>query len=187
MTRCHFNQRNWIRFVFSLCFMLKCSVCCHVHSSWSRSHCFVLLFFSRDIKRAAVHVHVRIKHTAQHQMKRVVKWFNRFDILPQWPFKMRSFVCLTTSRQMKRAIYMIENKPTTSNEMCKYSKRIDESHQLCCFHAVCMSSLPMPLLLMITFLFASVRIGSVWHFLFVFAFYTPRVSCSRVRLNRSVI
>lgn len=148
--------------------------------------CFAV-FFSRYQKGSRTRSCAHKAHTAQHQMKRVVKWFNRFDILPQCPFKMRSFVCLTTSQQMKRAIYMIENKPTTSNEMCKHSKRIDESHQLCCFHAVCMSSLPMPLLLMITFLFASVRIGSVWHFLFVFAFYTPRVSCSCVRLNRSVI
>lgn len=133
---------------------------------------FFAIYQKGNSTRSCAH----ITQSTKSNEKSVVKWFNRFDILSQCPFKCRSFVCLTTSQQMKRAFYMIETKPTTSNQQHQMYWWSTTVLRFVCLYVFIANAL----LLMITF-----GSGSVWHFLFVFAFYkTPRVSCSRVRLNR---
>lgn len=81
---------------------------------------------------------------------------------------------------------MIENKPTTSNELCKQHSVLMKHGAVLLFCRVYIWCVFIANAFAANdYIFFLVRFVSVWHFLFFsFAFYTPRDSCSRVRLNR---
>lgn len=114
-----------------------------------------MFFFAISQKGNSTRSCAHITQSTKSNEKSVVKWFNRFDILSQCPFKCRSFVCLTTSQQMKRAFYMIGTKPTTSNQQHQMYWWSTTVLRFVCLYVFIANAL----LLMITF-----GSGSVWHF-----------------------
>lgn len=174
MTRCHFNQQDWIRYIWNF------FVFVFVFGNFSSVFCLLVtitftLFWCVEFRFHRIH-NIKGQHTVpmlptSYAHRTQFKWFNRFDILSQCPFKC-VFIHLSYSIANESCILRDSTYKQQMNEC------INEVHLLL-FFFFAVSSLPMPCLLMFTFQF-----GAFLMFFFVdLVRFLPRVSCSCVRLN----